>query len=109
MLEGLKELTEGNTKAIDKNMSKLLTTLKEETGTSDPNNPTVEAGVTRVTKLTKPAKVLSWMKDMSLETYNKQLTTWLEINEDVPEHVKYHNLTKELKRNKEIKFAKIHC
>ena len=43
------------------------------------------------------------MKDMSLETYNTQLTTWSEIKDDVPEHVKYHNLIKELKRNKEIK------
>ena len=65
-------------------MSRLFTTLKEERVTTDPNNPTVEAGVTRVIKLTKPAKVPSWMKDMSLETYNKQLTTWSEIFEDVP-------------------------
>ena len=76
LLKGLKELTEANTKAIDKNTSKLFATLKEETVTTNPNYPTVEAGVTRVTKLTKPAKVPSWMEDMSLETYNKQLTTW---------------------------------
>ena len=40
---------------------------------------------------------------MSLETYNQQLATWREINEDIPECVKYHDLIKELKRNKEIK------
>ena len=27
----------------------------------------------------------------------------MDINEDVPKHVKYHDLIKELKRNKEIK------
>ena len=36
---------------------------------------TAEAGVNRVCKLTKPAKVPSWTKDMCLETYTKQLTT----------------------------------
>ena len=40
---------------------------------------------------------------MSLETYVKQLTTWQEINEDIPEFAKYHKLIEELKRNKEIK------
>ena len=40
---------------------------------------------------------------MSLETYTKQLVTWMEINEDVPEYVNYHDLIEELKRNKEIK------
>ena len=46
----------------------------------------------RPAKLTKPAKVPSWTKDMSLETYVKQLTTWQEINEDIPEFAKYHEL-----------------
>ena len=40
---------------------------------------------------------------MSLETYNKQLVTWMEINEDVPKYVKYHDLIEEQKKNKEIK------
>ena len=64
------------------------------------------AGLTpgsRVTKLTKPAKVLSWSKDMSLETYTKQLQTWTEINEEVPEFLKFHNIIEGLKINKEIK------
>ena len=39
---------------------------------------------------------------MSLETYNQQLATWREINEDIPEYVKYHDLIEELKRNKDI-------
>lgn len=40
---------------------------------------------------------------MSLETYVKQLTTWQEINEDVPDYAKYHELIEELKKNKDIK------
>ena len=40
---------------------------------------------------------------MSLETYIKQLTTWQEIKEDVPEYERYHVLIEELKKNKEIK------
>ena len=40
---------------------------------------------------------------MFLETYVKQLTTWQQINEDIPEFAKYHELIEELKRNKEIK------
>ena len=40
---------------------------------------------------------------MSLETYVKQLATWQEINEDVPDYAKYHELIEELKRNKDIK------
>ena len=57
----------------------------------------------RPAKLTKPAKVPTWTKDMSLEAYVKQLTTWQQINEDIPEFAKYHKLIEELKRNKAIK------
>ena len=63
------------------------------------------AGLTpgsRVTKLTTPAKVLSWSKDMSLETYTKQLQTWTEINEEVPEFIKFHDVIKGLKTNNDI-------
>ena len=31
------------------------------------------------------------------------MATWTEINEDVPEYVKYHDLIDELKKNKDIK------
>ena len=40
---------------------------------------------------------------MSLETYVKQLTTWQEINEDISEFARYHELIEELKNNKDIK------
>ena len=66
---------------------------------------TASSGVTRgkVAKLTKRAKVPSWKKDMSLETYAKLIANWIEINEDVPEYVKYQDFIEELKKNKEIK------
>merc|ERR1712101_65446 len=57
----------------------------------------------RPAKLTKPAKVPSWTKDMSLETYVKQLTTWQQINEDIPESAKYPELIEEKKRRVEEK------
>ena len=67
------------------------------------HSPSAHSSSHRPAKLTKPAKVPSWTKDMSLETYVKQLTTWQQINEDIPEFGKYHELIEELKRNKEIK------
>ena len=39
---------------------------------------------------------------MSFETYNKQLTTWQGLNEDVPEYAKFHDLIEEMKKNKDI-------
>merc|ERR1711895_396450 len=57
----------------------------------------------RSAKLTNPTKVPSWTKEMSLETYVKQLTTWQEINDDLPEFAKYHELIEELKKNKDVK------
>ena len=51
----------------------------------------VDAAPNRVTKLTKPTKVPSWMKDFSLETYIKQLEMWNEINANIPDYVKYQD------------------
>ena len=75
--------------------------MKKEPG-STLESTDKEAEVTRVTKLTKPPKVPIWTKDMSLETYNKQLASWTEMNKDVPKYVKYHDLIEELKKNKDI-------
>ena len=65
LLQGLKELvttiTEGN--------KSLLNVKKRELSPMSPSSQ-------RPAKLTKPVKVPSWTKDMSLETYVKQLTTW---------------------------------
>ena len=44
---------------------------------------------------------------MFLETYVKQLTTWHDFDEDVPEFARYHELIEELKQNKDIKGLQI--
>ena len=86
-------------------MITLVSSLKD-TFKRDEVSSATDASVTargRVSKLTKPAKVPSWTKYMSLETYTKQITTWTGINEDVPEYMKFHDLIEELKKNKDIK------
>ena len=110
LLEGLTQLINSNTENMTKqmnsnteNITSLVTSLKDSFKKETvPSGSTTEAGVNRVTKLTKPAKVPSWTKDMSLETYAKQIATWKGINEEVTEYVKFHDLMEELKRNKDI-------
>ena len=93
---------------MNSNMTTLMTTignsLKKETVSSNPSgSTTMKIGITKVIKLTKLAKVSTWTKDISLETYNKQLATCFEINKDVPKYIKYNDLIEKLKKNKEIK------
>ena len=65
--------------------------------------PSLAAGTgPKMAKLTKPAKVPTWTKDLTLETYAKQLQTWSDILEDISEYVKYQDLMESLKTNKEI-------
>ena len=52
--------------------------------------------------LTKPAKVPMWTKDLTLETYTKQIQTWSDVLEEISEHVKYADLVESLKTNKQI-------
>ena len=89
----MREIIHSNTE----NIKSLLNVRKRE------HSPSVHPSSQRPSKLTKPAKVPSWTKDMSLETYVKQLTTWQQINEDIPEFARYHELIEELKSNKEIR------
>ena len=49
------------------------------------------------------SKVLTWMKDLSLETYIKQIQTWKEVNEDVSTNTKYQDFVESLKINMKIK------
>ena len=108
LLQGLTDLIKSNTESISKlinsntsALTSVLATKKTEASLSPSNDSS--SSPSRTAKLTKPAKVPSWTKDMSLETYVKQLTTWQEINEDVPEYAKYHELIEELKKKKDIK------
>ena len=50
--------------------------------------PTPSAG-SKAKLLTKPAKVPTWTQDLTLETFSKQLQTWSDILEEIPEYVKY--------------------
>ena len=93
ILQGLREIIDSNTE----NIKSLLNVRKRE------HSPSVHPSSHRPAKLTKPGKVPTWTKDMSLETYVKQLTTWQQINEDIPEFGKFHELIEELKKNKEIR------
>merc|ERR1712074_161381 len=58
--------------------------------------------VVRPARLTKSAKVPTWTKDITLETYMKQIEAWNDVNEDVPTNTKYHDFVENLKLNKEI-------
>ena len=49
-------------------------------------------GSGRMKLLMKPAKVPTWTKDLTFETYTKQLLTWTDILEDIPEYIKYADL-----------------
>ena len=62
-----------------------------------------EHAETRTARITKLAKVPSWSKDLSMETYVKQIETWNEINEDVPPNTKCQDFVESLKTNKEIR------
>ena len=53
--------------------------------------------------LTKPAKVPTWTKDITLETYIKQIETQNEVNEDVPTNTKYQDFVENLMLNKDIR------
>ena len=96
LLDGLQSLiTQIYGQNVDKmnqypeNMMTLVTSIKDTFKTDDAlsSTPSFTAGVTtrgRITKLTKPVKILSWSKDMSLEIFTKQLMTWTEMNNEVP-------------------------
>ena len=53
--------------------------------------------------MTKPIKVPTWSRNMSLETFKKQLETWSEINKEILEFMKFHYLMESRKMNKDIK------
>ena len=40
---------------------------------------------------------------MALETFAKKLQTWKEVNEEIPEFMKHHDLVESFKLNKDIK------
>ena len=67
------KLINSNTENMTSLVMSLKDSFKKETVSSGScsGSSTTEAGVNKVAKLSKPAKVPSWAKDMSLETYAK--------------------------------------
>ena len=97
-----------NMTQYNKNMTTFVQSIKDSFTMVEPRTEYGISGVKMVsspqtTKLTKPAKVPSQTKDLTLETYSKQLQTWTDILEDIPEFVKFQDLMESLKNNKEIK------
>ena len=80
LLEGFKSIMVHVQNENNVNMEKLCGALvkKEETQTKP----------SRVVKL---AKVPTWTKEISLETYRKQIEAWDEVNNDVPPNNKYQD------------------
>ena len=56
--------------------------VKKDTTHTTPQASTVN----KPRLLTKPAKVPTWTKDLTLETFSKQLKTWSDILEEFPEY-----------------------
>ena len=92
LLEGLKRAMVQISGQNAENMSVLVESLKAK-----------KDDVVRPARVTKPAKVPTWTKDISLETYIKQIETWNEVNEDVPTNTKYQDFVENLKMNKDVK------
>ena len=102
LLEGLEKLINSN----KENMMILVTFLKDSFKKETPAVAAVTSATeigTRVIKLTKPVKVPTWSRSRALETFKKQLQTWSEINEEIPEWIKYHELIENLKANKDTR------
>ena len=54
-------------------------------------------------------KVPTWTRDLSLETYVKQIETWSKINKDSTENTKYQDIIYSLNTNKEVKGLPYFC
>ena len=51
----------------------------------------------------KLAKVATWTKDTSLETFRRQIENWMTNSMDVPENTQFQDLVESFKHNKDIK------
>ena len=71
LLKGWQDLIDSYTKNMNANMTKLINNLKKEIDLHEHTESKTEARLTKVTKLTKPAKVPTRTKKMSLEKYTK--------------------------------------
>ena len=102
LLDGLKKVLVHLSSQSTENMEGLTNAFRATT-TELVDSLTRKAGdVSRSTKLTKPAKVPNWTKDLTLEIYAKQIRAWNTASEDVPVNTRYHDLVESLKMNKDI-------
>ena len=85
------------------NITTLVSSLKDNIVKTPSDSSVPVSAQYGVTKLTKPVKVSIWSRNMTLETFIKQLETWSELNEEVPEFMKYNDLVESLKQSKDIK------
>ena len=90
-LDGIKWIV----KTIQMQIGTASTEVKKDEVTT---TPSVVAG-NRSRLLTKPAKVPTWTRDLTLETFSKQLQTCSDILEEISEYTKYADLMKSLKTN----------
>ena len=108
LLDGLNRLVNkisgqnaSNMNKYTESMTALVLSFKDSPSKDEPSTP--GSTTSKVTKLTKLIKVLTWSRNMSLETFKKQLQTWTDSNEEITEFLKYHELMESLKSNKDIK------
>ena len=109
LLEGLKRLAEEQSQSLKDSVTRLaeeqsltMTKLVDNLKTKESKESVSGVSEVRTARLTKPAKVPSWTKDLTLETYIKQVETWNDINEDIPSNTKYQDFVEGLKTNKDI-------
>ena len=95
-LEGLTEKMNASNASRDPGLERLMEMLEKKWSEEDKANPRSMAGVV------KPVKVPTWTKDMTLETFERQLDIWKMTNVDVPENTEFQDLIESLKINKEI-------
>ena len=106
----LKEIKAERSKEKEQNLyldviERIVNTLKMswEPSTDTKEEKSIPVGTSTVNNkpklLTKPAKVPVWTKDITLETYIKQIKLWSDVLEEIPEHVKYADLIESLKTN----------
>ena len=64
---------------------------------------TVESSVPKTTKLMKTSKPPIWTKDMTFDSFKKQISRWNEKEKEVSKTERFHEVVESLKLNKEIK------
>ena len=86
--ENMTTLVQSFKDSVSKVEASASTGVSVSTGVSAFTVPVGGIGA-KMAKLTKPVEVPTWTQDLMLETFAKQLQTWSDILEEIPEYVKY--------------------